>query len=271
MKKDKSKPTLYYKFARKLARLVCPRATTIYEEKPDDEPAVFVANHSNVSGPILMTLDFERKHSTWAISYACEKEKCGVYAYHDIFFGESRKVKWFWRILAKIMSVALPPIMRYSDTIPVYHDQRVLGTFKKSAAALADGRDLVIFAESPERYSEYVNKLQTGFVDVARTYYRETGKRLKFYPVYIEKHLKTIAVARPITYDPDMPMSACRGVICDFLLDGIDRLGRSLPSHKPTPFLPKRWYDAYGKYERDIDGYMCLLGGDEPSGDGENR
>ena len=270
MSKDKSKTTLYYKFARIVARLICPKATTVFEDDIADEPAVFVVNHSNVTGPIMMTLDFPRKHSTWAISFALDRDKCVDYAFHDIFFGRSRKVKWFWRMMARIMSRLLPPILKYSDTIAVYHDKRIISTFKESIAALVGGRDLVIFAESPRRYSEYVNEMQTGFVDVARFYRKETGKMLKFYPVYVERKNRTVSVARPITYDPDVPMSVQREAICGFLRDGIDRMGRSLPDHKPTPFLPERWYGAYGEYEFDAEGYMRLLGGEDKK-DAENE
>lgn len=263
MKKENGKPTLYYKIMRGMARILFPRAKITYEETPEEnEAAIYVCNHSNVCGPIMITLDFPGKHKTWALSYALDKEKCENYAFHDIFFGKSRKIKWFWRLLSKIMRSALPPLLLYSDTIPVYHDTRIIKTFKESIAALKRGENVVIFAESPKMYSEYINEMQLGFVDLARIYYRETGKNLKFYPAYVCKKHRTIAVARPIEYDPSVPMSSQRITICDNLSRGIDRMARSLPKHKPIPFLPKRWYDAYGEYENDTDGYWKMIGGE---------
>ena len=139
---------LYYKFIRGILRLCFPRAKTVYEQQPDDEPAVFVCNHSAIRGPVMMTLDFKRKHQTWTVHCALDSKKAVNYAFHDILIGNSRRFKRFWRMLAHIVAKLLPPLLWY-DTIPVYHDSGIIKTFKQSIKAMTEGSDLVISGCSP--------------------------------------------------------------------------------------------------------------------------
>lgn len=252
---------IYYKFIRGILRLCFPKAKNIYEEQPD-EPAVYVCNHSAIHGPVMMTLDFHRKHRTWTIHCALDSKKAVNYAYHDVLLGNSRRCKWFWRMLSHIIAKLLPPLVCY-DTIPVYHDKGIIKTFKQSVKALTEGEDLVIFAESPKRFSEYICELQSGFVDLARLYYRKAKKALKFYPVYLSKKNAVISIGKPIAYDPEQPIEEQRETIAAYLRDNIDRLARQLPAHKPVPFLTERWYSAYGMYEDDFIGYWQMIENNE--------
>lgn len=251
---------LYNRFGHAVARCMYRKAETVYETPPVDEPAVFICNHSGITGPVLMTLDFKRRHMTWMVACAMDKEKVANFAYHDILFGEARKRKGFWRLLSNMFRILLPPLLKHEPVIPVYHDNNIVKTFKQSVRELSDGNDLVIFAESPERYTPYINHLQTGFVDLAKLYYRRSGKRINFYPVYIEKKNAVISVGTPIVYDPEISMDDQREQITSYLCDEIDRLARKLPEHTPRPFLPQIWYDAYGeRFEFDTAGYWRMI------------
>lgn len=157
------------------------------------------------------------------------------------------------------MGHTLPQLLEESDTIPVYHDRRILKTLRGSLTAFKGGEDLVIFAESPQRFSPYVNELQPGFVDLGRSYYRETGARLHFYPVHVEKKHRLISVGRPVVYDPEGQPGEERMRISAYLRDEIDRLGRNAPRHDPKPFLPPRWYAGYGEYEYDFSQYWKMI------------
>ena len=66
-------------------------------------------------------------------------------------------------------------------------------------------------------------------------------------------------MGRPITYDPERSLDEQRSVIAAYLRDGIDRLARALPPHKPVPFMTDRWYSAYGMYEDDVQGYWRMI------------
>lgn len=250
---------IYYKTMRVLARLLHPCKQVNFAHDPGDEPAVFVSNHSGISGPCMTTLYYPRPHKTWSISFATDGEHTASYAFHDIFYGNSRKHQGFYRFLSRIMRHALPPLLNYSDTIPVYHDRRVLQTFKQSVAALTNGEDLVIFGEGAERYSTYVNRLQDGFINIGKLYYRRTGKRLYFYPMYVCKETRMISVGEPIAYDPDLEPQKQRKRIVAYLCDQIDALGRAMPEHTPIPFLREQWYRAYGEYEHNFAAYWEMI------------
>ena len=121
----------------------------------------------------------------------------------------------------------------------------------------------MIFADSPKRFSEFINELQPGFVDIARLYYRKSKKALKFFPVYLEKKNAVISVGKPIAYDPAQSLDEQREKIVSYLRDNIDRLGRALPKHKPVNFMQPRWYTAYGQYEEDVAGYWKMIENNE--------
>ena len=247
---------------RTVAHILFPRMKITYEEQPGDHPAVFVCNHAAMCGPVVMTLYFDRPHQTWTIHSALDRTLSYRYAYHDVFFGESRRFKWFWRLLARIVGRALPRLLEESGTIPVFHDRRVLKTLRASVAALKNGEDIVIFAESPQRFSEFVNELQPGFVDLGRFYAKETGEHLNFYPVYLEKKHCSISIGRPISYDPASSPDDQRVRISTYLRNVIDCMGRTVPKHDPVPFLPPRWYDAYGEYESEFPKYWEMIEGE---------
>lgn len=259
MEGDRLPMGLYYKLMRGSLRLTFPHAKTIFEAEPDGDPAVFVSNHAAITGPVMMTLDFPRAHRAWAVANAMDPEMAKNYAFHDVLLGRSRKHQGFYRFLSGIIARMLPPLLTGSDTIPVFHDKNIVSTFKQSVKTLVEGKDLVIFAEAPARFSTYVNELQPGFVDVARLYYRKTKKRLKFYPVYLNKKLAVISVGAPIAYDPDRSLDEQRQTIAAYLRDNIDRLARQLPAHTPMPFMSDRWYGAYSEFEYDAPGYWRMI------------
>ena len=254
------KRNIFYGLVWACGRIAFGRSKTVWEAPPaDDEPAVFVCNHAGIRGPAIMTLDFKRRHKTWTICYTLSRSTCPNFAFHDFFAGESRKHKKAWRALSRAVGIAMPHLFSVGDVIPLYHDERLVSTLRDSLDTLKSGEDIVIFAESPVRFSEYVNELQCGFADLGYLYHLKTGKNLKFYPVYAEKKNRAIAIGAPIGYDPAIPARIQREQISAYVRDGIDRMGRSLKKHKPVPFLPQRWYDHYGQYEHDLQSYWKLF------------
>lgn len=253
------KKSLYVTIFDWLARRIFPACEIKTKEELPDEPAVYLCNHSAAVGPALMTLWFNKPHRTWIVSFALDKKLGPNYFYHDAFFGRGRKCKWFWRLLSKIVMPMLRPLLKQGEPIPVYHDRRIVEAFRESVAAMEEGKSIVIFPESPVRYSEYVHTVYDGFADIGRAYYTKTGKCLKFYPVYAEKKNRVISVGTPIEYDPTLPPREQRRVIAEHIQTGIDSLARELPPHKPVPFLPEFWYKYYGEYEHDVASYWKLF------------
>lgn len=252
--------SLYHKAATALAKLIFKKSEIIYEEKPrEGEKSVFLCNHSAAHGPAQMTLWFDVPHKTWLINYVIDKKKNANFVFHDFFFGRSKKCKPFWRVLSKIVAVFLRPLLLSSNPIPVYHDSKIMGTFKESMEALDNGQSLVIFPECPTKFSEFICNLYSGFADIGRMYYAKTGEKIKFYPTYVAHPLNKILVGKPIEYNPEIQPKKQRDEIANYVRDNIDRMARTLPPHKPTPFLPEEWYKYYGACEKDMAEYWKLF------------
>lgn len=68
-------------------------------------------------------------------------------------------------------------------------------------------------------YLEYHKHFSVGFVNIARQYYKETKKRLEFYPVYCCKKKWIIVVGEPVKYDPMAEFSSERERIGKYILN----------------------------------------------------
>ena len=114
----------------------------------------------------------------------------------------------------------------------------------KIVKALRSGEDVVIFPEGPEKYNHIVNQFQDGFVDIARLYYRRTGKLLKFVPLYIAPKLKKAYLGKPIRFSPELSGKRERSRICEYLMQEISGIAFSLPQHTVIPYsnIPKSKY-----------------------------
>ena len=103
---------------------------------------------------------------------------------------------------------------------------------------------MVVFPECYEPYSNICNSFQENFVEIAKLYYKRTGKVLQFVPMYIAPNLKTMYIEKPVCFTPDVPITEEKHRICQYLMAAITEKGRSLPLHTvvPYPNIPKRDY-----------------------------
>ncbi|HOO22390.1 MAG TPA: 1-acyl-sn-glycerol-3-phosphate acyltransferase [Clostridia bacterium] len=258
MKKTKE-DTLFCKFLYKVGRILFPKRAVEYEEIPEDETAIYVCNHSGALGPAAMTAWFDRPFRPWSISCLFDKRVAANFIFHDFFFGRSKKHKKFYRFLSKIVAKFLPPLVYRQNPILVHRNSvKILQTFKESVATLKQGKNLVIFPESPIKFSRYISELYDGFIDVARLYYAETGKRLKFYPVYIPADKRIIKIGKPIEYNIDTKPAEERKAVANYLKENIDRIARELKPKKVIPFLKEEFYTFYPEFIHDTAAYWAF-------------
>lgn len=258
---QKVKQNAYTRFVGWIAKtFLFKKADVVYEEAPaENEVGVYCVNHAGANGPSLMTLHFEAPHRTWIISYVLNKKQNVKFIFNDFMCGPGRKNQGGWKFLAKITAKFLLPLLYLARPIPVFHDRRVMDTLKDSVEALQNGDNIVLFPERPQKFSEFVFEIYDGFADLGRSYYNATGKKLKFYPTYVENKSHKIMIAKPIEYDPTVNPKAERKAISEYVRDGIDRMGRSLPEHKPVPFLEDFWFKTYGQYVDHIQDYWAIF------------
>lgn len=241
---------LWYAFAMWLSRrFIFKEPEITYEEPlPENEPVMILANHSGAVGPAYAHLYMPGPKKIWLINYVIRKQPSSKFIFHDFYCGKNKKHKKRWKFLAKLSSFLLRPLLLRVPHIEVYHDSRMLDTFRESVDALVDGKNLIVFPECPKPHSSFVNDIYGGFAEIGKLYFGLTGKALKFFPAYVCEDLKKISVGKPVVFNPELPTRQQRNVIREGIRDGIDRLGKLLPEHKPHPFLTEEWYETYGEY-----------------------
>jgi hypothetical protein len=167
-----------------------------------------------------------------------------TYAFEDFW---SFKPKWtlpFFRLLSYLITPLAVCLFNNAHTIPVYHDARLRTTLRESLDRLDEGNNLVIFPEHNVPYNHILYDFQDRFIDLARLYYRRTGKALSFVPMYVAPSLRETHFGEPIRFDPGAPLDAERERIKRYLMESITRLAEELPEHTVIPYrnIPRRDY-----------------------------
>ena len=137
-------------------------------------------------------------------------------------------------------------LINNANTIGVYHDNRILSTFRQTVQQLQQGSSVVIFPEHDVKHNHIVYDFQDKFIDIAKLYYKKTGKELSFVPMYIAPKLKKICLGKPVQFCAAKPMDAERSRICTYLMDEITAIAEALPEHTVVPYrnIPKKEYPS---------------------------
>lgn len=223
----------FYKLTRAIVGAFFPDNEFLWNtEKPSpDEPLFMVCNHTKIYAPVYFLLS-KKTVRTWANCYFLFYKDCWAHLKSKVLTGKRRWLK----PLGFLLTPLIVWTFRATEPIPVYHKtKKVQTTFEKSIETMNENVPQVIFPERTEnKVNRYVYEFNAGFPMVAELYYKETGKRMKFYPVYCAEKLRTFVAGDPIEYDPDVPMKLQRQQICRYLEDKIRELGDSLPEHEPV-------------------------------------
>lgn len=172
-------------------------------------PAIFTANHLGPYGPVKMMLYTVPDLVPWVNVEITRKDTCAAYLQMD--FAEpvlklrGRSAAFVSRLIAPLCI----GLMNLADAIPVHHGERqIVETFRRSLEVLEEGRSLLIFPEDAGgRAVRGVKPFQSGFVRLGADYYRETGRRLLFYPVAVDKRRNRIRFGEPLEYRPEAPFA----------------------------------------------------------------
>ena len=236
--------SLLFKLIKSLVKLFYPKMEVIGIENLPEEPCIIVGNHTQMNGPICAELYCPGEHYTWCAGEMMHLKEVPEYAFRDFW---SQKPKWthpWFKILSYLIAPLSVVVFNNAHTIGVYHDTRLIGTFKSTVKRLQDGNSIVIFPEHDVTYNHIIYDFQNRFIDVAKLYYKKTGKQVSFVPLYIAPKLKQMHFGKPILFDPDTPMDKERDCICRYLMDEITDIAVSLPEHTVIPYrnIPKKYY-----------------------------
>lgn len=233
-----------YRVVRGLVKLFYPKVRFEGLENLPGESCVIVANHAQMNGPIIGEVFFPGQRRVWCVAEMMTLKEVPAYAFKDFW---SQKPRWqhpFFRLLSYIIAPIAAAVFTNALTIPVYRDSRVIGTLKRSVRALEEGTNVILFPEKDEKRDAILYAFQEGFVDLARLYFRQTGRALKFVPAYIAPRLRRVVLGEPVAYKPDNPVAVERERVCEALSGRISGLARALPRHRVVPYrnIPKRNY-----------------------------
>ena len=241
---DQKKTSVLYKLIKGLVRVFYPRTSVVGAENLPEGPCVIVGNHTQMNGPIVSELYLPTEHYTWCIGEMMHLKEVPAYAYRDFWSGKPAWIRWFYRLISYAIAPLAVCIFNNANTVPVYHDARLITTFRESIEKLADGTSLVIFPEYGKEFNNILYDFQEKFIDVARFYYKKTKKELSFVPMYVAPALKTVYLGTPIRFRADVPLQEERNRIKAYLMDEITSIACSLPEHTVVPYLnlPRREY-----------------------------
>ncbi len=233
-----------YRLIKWAVRVVYPGIRLTGTEHLPEEPVIFVGNHSQMHGPIVCELYMPVERWTWCAGEMMRLREVPEYAFRDFW---SQKPGWthgFYRVLSYLIAPLSVVVFGNANTIAVYHDSRIMSTFKRTVEVLAQGQSVVIFPEHDQKHNHIVYDFQDRFIDVAKLCYRKTGRPVAFVPMYLAPSLRLLTFGEPVRFDPEAPMAEERVRIKTELMDRITGLARALPPHTVVPYrnIPKKDY-----------------------------
>lgn len=233
-----------FRIVRRLVRIFYPRITVQGADNLGDAPTIVVGNHTQMHGPICAELYHPRRRLTWCAAQMMHLREVPAYAYRDFWSQKPTWCRWFYRLLSFIIAPLSVCVFNNAATIPVYHDGRLLSTFRQTVSALKEGIDVIIFPECAKPHNTIVYEFQQKFVDVASLYYRRTGQCVQFTPVYIAPSLRVMQFGSPVRFSPDTPIEQERKHICEAMMNEITAMAEAMPPHRVVPYMnvPKRRY-----------------------------
>lgn len=224
-----------YTVAVAVLRWVYPRPILEGTENIPQEGAVLVGNHCQMHGPIISELFFSQ-NCTWCIGHMMHFKEVPSYAFKDFWWQKPKYIRWFYRILSYIIAPVSVAVFNNARTIGVYRDNRILDTFRETVASLQKGEKVVIFPEHNKEYNNIICDFQNRFVDIAKLYYKKTGKELSFVPVYMAPMLKKVFFGKPVRYCGENQPEDERQRICDYLMKEITGIACAQPLHRVVPY-----------------------------------
>lgn len=178
---------------------------TVWEEPFAGAPSVFVANHAGSAGPIFMAAKFEERKNCyfWIISTMFDRKAVPDYIRKDGWWKPGGRLEpVLSRVVTAAVSLIIPPVFNHVKAIPVFHDNRIINTFRQSVRVMKSGSNIVIFPEIPVGPSIYKENISDGWLHIGELWSRITGECLRIYPAYADTKRRMIRIARPALYEP---------------------------------------------------------------------
>ena len=242
--KNKKKKGLFFRLLVKIFNRKYRKIQIIGQENIPEDASIIIGNHAQMHGSILAEIKFPYRRYTWCIGNMLHLKEVPKYVLDDFWPNRKKGTTWFYKIVSYLIAPLCVYIFKNADVIGVYKDTRGITTFKNTVQALKENYHIIIFPEYHKEYNNIVNEFQDKFIDVARIYYKNTGKELSFVPMYNAPKVNAVVYGKPIKFDSKDNIEDQRKVICDYLKNEITNLAKSLPVHTVIPYenIPKKKY-----------------------------
>lgn len=205
-----------------------PPKIHIPESLKFEESVVFIANHEKIAGPAMMQTYFPIQYRPWIIYKMLSSLEIKTYVQETFFMGRLRMKSRISGFLARLLTPIIDSVMNSTNGIPVYLSQRrIMETFSKSVEALKANQNLLIFPEKKGMVSpnhKHLFAFKTGFLYLAKLYFRETQKTTTFVPVSINPKTPSINVGEPVIFNPENNFKFEKERITSHLMNQIDSL-----------------------------------------------
>lgn len=202
-------------------------------EKVTETATCFVANHYEIYGPYITVVKFPKLFMPWTEQAMTDKDAIAKQLRRGIDNISGKfVVKPIRKKVPQMVAKPLYRLVQFARPIPVYHHgaENFEKMLDESAQALNVGDSMMIFPEKPPNDQNYniggVDKLQTGFVEIAIAYKNLTGQDLSFYPLYIDKDGKQMIVGDKVSYNYDAPLHEEKTRVAEELYNRLDELYR---------------------------------------------
>lgn len=241
---SRRKDYFLFRSIRAAVKLFYPSMKVVGLEKLPGSDSVVVANHSKMNGPICGELYMPDNCYIWCAGQMMNLKEVPAYAFSDFWSEKPPFLRPFYKLLSYIIAPISVCVFNNARTLGVYHDMRSISTFKNTISMLKDGKNMLVFPEKNEINNNILNGFQDRFVDVAKLYYKTTGKRLNFVPMYISPKLKSMYIGNPIVFNENNDICAERERICSYISQTITDIAVNLPCHTVIPYnnIPKKSY-----------------------------
>lgn len=238
------KKPLFFRIFKATLRFFYPKTNIIGWENIPDEPCVIVGNHTQIHGPITCELFLPDNFYTWCMAQMMELKEVPSYAFADFWSQKPKYTHPFYKLLSYMIAPISAVLFSNARTIPVFKDSRILTTFKKSLEKFQSGKNIVIFPEYDKKYNNILYDFREGFIDIAKLYYKQTGKELSFVPLYIAPKLKEMHFGKPVKYSAIASLKEEKTRIRQYLMHEITETATNLPPHMVVPYrnIPKKLY-----------------------------
>ncbi|WP_274893213.1 hypothetical protein [Thermoanaerobacterium sp. R66] len=188
--------------------------------------SIFVSNHVGFFAPFIINLYVDMKFIPWVIHDITDKKLCRKYINSDFTEPQLKLKPPLSYIVSSIIDPICISIMDYLNAIPVYKgSQKISETILLTLDRLKEGHNILIFPEDRnKKYNDVIDKFNTGFINVAKMYYKEYGGLISFYPVCVNKSQNRIFIGKKIVYDPNISYKSEKERIANYLMESISKM-----------------------------------------------